>query len=202
MWGRCNTFTIQARKLYLAGSCTVAAQRKKIIIFLVAAAVASSGLVLCLAQSSGQNAISKNVESRADSPSVLRTNSIGRKDESSTVGYDLANNMTDSAGIGELSAKMTLAVLLVIVLGAAAIYMSKKVLPRITNLPGKEIRILETAYLGPRKAVHLVKIGNQRLLIGSTNESITTLADLTDGFVQGMNVLNEPRTDGMGDCAR
>jgi flagellar biogenesis protein FliO len=58
--------------------------------------------------------------------------------------------------------------------------MSKKVLPRITNLPGKEIRILETAHLGPRKAVHLVKIGNQRLLIGSTYESISMLADVTE----------------------
>jgi flagellar protein FliO/FliZ len=75
---------------------------------------------------------------------------------------------------------MMFSVVLVVVLGAAALYMSKKVLPRITNLPGKEIRILETAHLGPRKAVHLVKIGNQRLLIGSTYESISMLADVTE----------------------
>jgi flagellar protein FliO/FliZ len=75
---------------------------------------------------------------------------------------------------------MMFSVVLVVVLGAAALYMSKKVLPRITNLPGREIRILETAHLGPRKAVHLVKIGNQRLLIGSTNESISMLADVTE----------------------
>lgn len=83
-------------------------------------------------------------------------------------------------GRGELFFKMMFSVVLVVVLGAAALYMSKKVLPRITNLPGKEIRILETAHLGPRKAVHLVKIGNQRLLIGSTNESISMLADVTE----------------------
>lgn len=202
MWGRCNMFTMQARKLYLAGSRSVASQRKRNIIFLVAVAVASSGLVLCLAQSSSQSAISKNAESKTDSSILRRANGIGTKGELYAGGSDLANNMTDTAGIGELSVKMTLAVLLVIVLGAAAIYMSKKVLPRITNLPGKEIRILETAYLGPRKAVHLVKIGNQRLLIGSTNESITTLADVTDGFAQGINALTDPRTDGMNDCAR
>jgi flagellar biosynthetic protein FliO len=75
---------------------------------------------------------------------------------------------------------MMFSVVLVVVLGAAALYMSKKVLPRITNLPGREIRILETAHLGPRKAVHLVKIGNQRLLIGSTYESISMLADVTE----------------------
>jgi len=86
----------------------------------------------------------------------------------------------DGLGRGELFFKMMFSVVLVLVLGAAAVYMSKKVLPRITNLPGKEIRILETAHLGPRKAVHLLRIGNQRLLIGSTNESITMLADVTE----------------------
>jgi flagellar biosynthetic protein FliO len=63
-----------------------------------------------------------------------------------------------------------------------AIYTSKKFRPRITNLPGKKIRVLETTYLGPRKAVHLIQIGNQRLLIGSTNESITMLAHINESM--------------------
>jgi len=85
------------------------------------------------------------------------------------------------ADTSKLMLKMTLAVLIVVGLGVTAIYVSKKVLPKITNLQGKEIHILETTHLGPRKAMHLVKIGNhRRLLIGSTNDSITTLADLTE----------------------
>jgi len=87
----------------------------------------------------------------------------------------------NSPGTRELFFKMMLSVLLVVVLGAAVIYTSKKFLPRIANLPGKEIHIIETARLGPHKAVHLLKIGNQRLLIGSTNQSITKLADITGG---------------------
>jgi flagellar biogenesis protein FliO len=51
-------------------------------------------------------------------------------------------------------------------------------------LPGKQIHVLETTHLGPRKAVHLVKIGEQQLLIGSTNESITTLADVTGALTE------------------
>ena len=96
-----------------------------------------------------------------------------------------------SAGNQELFFKMMLSVLLVVALGVAAIYVSKKLLPKITNLPGKEIRIVETVHLGPRKAVHLLEIGNQRLLIGSTNENVTKLADvnstLTDLTAQEMN---------------
>lgn len=107
----------------------------------------------------------------------------------------------------ELFFKMMLSVLLVFVLGAAAIYISRKLMPRITNSPGKQIHILETAHLGPRKAVHLIEIRNQKsedrkqrtenriltsdncrlktvLLIGSTNENITTLADVTSTLAE------------------
>jgi flagellar biogenesis protein FliO len=75
--------------------------------------------------------------------------------------------------------RMMLAVLIVVVLGAAAIYVSKKLLPRITNLPGKEIRVAETVHLGPKKAVHVLEVGTRRFLIGSTSESVTKLADIT-----------------------
>ena len=87
-------------------------------------------------------------------------------------------------GSQELFFKMVLSVLLVIALGVVAIYVSRKVLPRFTNLPGKQIHILETHYLGPKKAVHLIEVDNQRLLIGSTSEKITLLAELTCGLTE------------------
>ena len=90
----------------------------------------------------------------------------------------------DSLGGRELFFKMMLSVLLVVVLGVAVIYISKKFLPSITNLPGKEIRIIETTQLGPRKAVHLLRIGSRQILIGSTNETITRLGDVTDAFME------------------
>jgi flagellar biosynthetic protein FliO len=79
---------------------------------------------------------------------------------------------------GELPLRATLAVLFVLALFIAAVYVSKKLLPKITNLPGREIRIVETVHLGPRKAVHVIEINNRRFLIGSTNENVTKLADL------------------------
>jgi flagellar biosynthetic protein FliO len=81
---------------------------------------------------------------------------------------------------GELFFKMILMVLLVVVLGVAAIYLSKRLLPRFSRLPGKRIQVCETVHLGPRKAIHLIKIGKQAILIGSTNENITRLANVTD----------------------
>lgn len=71
--------------------------------------------------------------------------------------------------------RMMLSVGIVMALGIAALYVSKKVLPRVTHTAGREIRIIETASLGPRKALHLVEVGNQRLLIASTHDAVTML---------------------------
>jgi flagellar biosynthetic protein FliO len=70
-------------------------------------------------------------------------------------------------------------VLIVVLLGVAVIYISKRLLPKM-NLPGKKIQLTETIHIGPRKSIHLVKVGSKTLLIGSTNENITSLADVTD----------------------
>lgn len=88
---------------------------------------------------------------------------------------------SNNTGVTALFYKMILMLLLVIFLGVAVMYISKKLLPKI-NLPGKKIRLAETVHLGPKKSMHLVKIGNKSLLIGSTNENINFLADVTDEF--------------------
>jgi flagellar biosynthetic protein FliO len=93
-------------------------------------------------------------------------------------------NTNNGPGTRELFFKFMVSVLFLIALGAAGIYVSKRFLPKITNLSGKEIRIAETVHLGPRKAVHLLEIGERRFLIGSTNENITRLADLTSTLTE------------------
>jgi len=83
-------------------------------------------------------------------------------------------------GVGELSTKLLLAILIVVVFGTVAIYISKKVLPKFTNLSGRHIQVVETVHLGQRRNLHLIKVGDQEILIGSTNENINRLADVTD----------------------
>ena len=96
---------------------------------------------------------------------------------------NLAQTNNVSLGSRELFFKMMLSVLIVVGLAVGALYLSKTLLPKIAKTSGKEIRVVETTYLGPRKALHLVEIGNQRLLIGSTNESIATLAHVGDAWL-------------------
>lgn len=82
----------------------------------------------------------------------------------------------------ELLVKTLFSVAVVLALGIIAFYLSKAVLPKVTKGQGKEIRIIETAYLGPRKALHLVEVNGQRLLVGSTNENITALTHVVDSW--------------------
>ena len=153
--------------------------RKKIIAFLVTVALVSGGLVALSIQPARCSMFNTGYSLRTEN----RESPLGGNQSS------IEN---------ELFFKTMFAVGLVIVLGVAAIYTSRKLLPRITNLPSKQIRILETAHLGHRCAVHLIEIGppasqepnqqpphsagGRRLLIGSANESITTLADLTSAL--------------------
>jgi flagellar protein FliO/FliZ len=194
----------QFRNLVLSKAEGVAADKRKIII-LLAVVVLSGGAVMFRSPHSAAKPAPSAGSGQALSPSAaLRVNSVegssGSKDAQEK--FEIPAKGGQDLGRGELFLKMMFSVLLVVLLGAGAVYMSKKVLPRISNLPGKEIRVLETAYLGPRKAVHLIRIGNQRILIGSTNESITMLADVTDAIGQDEPDFVDPSAQQISACVR
>ena len=127
-------------------------------------------IVLCgveMPAHSAQNDLDKTAKSPLNNPAPA-------SDNQSKLSVSPYKNPSSS----ELFAKMMLMVLLVAVLGMAVIYVSKKVLPRFTSLPAKRIKVVETVHLGPRKTVHLLKVDNQLILVGSTNEYITRLSDI------------------------
>jgi flagellar biosynthetic protein FliO len=146
---------------------TVPRHKKKIVVFLASVAFCGAILAVCRAQSTPSQAPESLFEgqnpafSNDPNPITKGPNSLNTR---------------------ELFFKLMVSVLLVISLGIAAIYASKKLLPKITNSPGRQIRVIETVHIGPRKSLHLLEIGNQRLLIGSTNETITKLADIHEAF--------------------
>ena len=152
--------------------------KKKTVVVLITVAVGSGILVVCTAQSATNRTESK--KSSSDEPqSVAKLADKGLL----ASGSNFSDRSSYYSNKGEFFFRAMLAILFVVVLGAAAIYVSKKLLPQIAKLPGKEIRVVETVHLGPRKAVHVLEIGNQRLLIGSTDQNVTNLADITKGFV-------------------
>jgi len=152
---------------------------KKTVILLAMAALNSGALAADSAQPDANKPALKETAPGREQPPLEtdgKTGSLFANDP------DLQKESPYNLGHQELFYRTMVAVVFVIVLGAAAIYVSRRLLPGIARLPGKEIRIVETVHLGPRKAVHLLQIGDRRLLIGSTSESVTKLADLSEGF--------------------
>jgi flagellar biosynthetic protein FliO len=153
--------------------------RKKIVVFLIAVILGCGVILVCSAQSSvdAENRVSNSGGTELEK-SQSQSNSLFENDP------EFLTNKNNGAGTRELFYKFMVSVLFLVALGAAGIYVSKRFLPKITNLSGKEIRIAETVHLGPRKAVHLLEVGERRFLIGSTNENITRLADLTSTLTE------------------
>ena len=153
--------------------------RKKIVVFLIPVMLGCGVIMVCSAQSSAdaEKPVSNSGGTELEN-SQSKSKSLFENDP------DFLTNKNNGAGTRELFFKFMVSVLFVVALGAGGIYVSKRFLPKITNLSGKEIRIAETVHLGPRKAVHLLEVGERRFLIGSTNENITRLADLTSTLTE------------------
>ena len=79
--------------------------------------------------------------------------------------------------------RMLLSLVLVIALAVGVMYASKKILPKVSGVSGKRVRVIETVSLGSRRAVHLLEVGGQHILIGSTQNTITQLAQLPNETV-------------------
>jgi len=144
----------------------VAAQNKKIIVLVAAVALLGGALMMRLSRSD---------TAKTDKPLSANSHSLFSDP-------NFAIRPQGTLDTGQMFFKMMLAVGLIIAMGVGVIYFSRKLLPKIANLPGKKIQVIETVHLGPRKAVHLLRVGNRHILIGSTAESISKLADINDGL--------------------
>jgi flagellar biosynthetic protein FliO len=138
--------------------------KKKIVPILLSIALIGGIVVLRLNQS-------QNDESKQE------TNNKADSLFSNDPNFSLGNS--DVYSNRDLVFKTIASIAIVLTLGVAAIYVSKKFTGKLGNIQGKKIKIVETTHLGQRKMLHLIKVGNQQLLIGSTNENLTMLADVT-----------------------
>lgn len=78
--------------------------------------------------------------------------------------------------------QMLASALMVLVIGGVALFVLKKLLPKIRSVSHKKIAVIETAYLGSRRAVHLLQVGSMKLLIASSPEGVVRLGNVTRAF--------------------
>jgi len=75
---------------------------------------------------------------------------------------------------------LKMALMLVVVLGLAVgfLYLLRRFVPGPGR--GRRIQVVETVTMEPRRSLHLVKIGDRVLLVGSTDGGMSLLAEFTE----------------------
>jgi len=104
-----------------------------------------------------------------------------------------AEAQVDSGSFGFLSSffQMIAALLLVIGLILLVYYVSTRFLRKIPSLrPGKEhIRVLEVRAMGPRKALILIEISGEYLLLASSGDQLNLIKQVD--MLEEIEVINE-----------
>jgi len=71
------------------------------------------------------------------------------------------------------------AIVVILILGGAALFVIKRLLPKLGVTQGRRIHLVETVYVGPRKTLHVVQVGDRTLLLSGTREQLRLVADVT-----------------------
>lgn len=90
---------------------------------------------------------------------------------------DLWPQMESSGSTGS-SLILRTALALVFVLGLILLlaYAANRVMPRWRKIQSRNVRILETTALGPRRALHVVEFAGNRYLLASTANQVSLIA--------------------------
>ncbi len=87
---------------------------------------------------------------------------------------------TPQVSTTKLLFEMLAYVLILAVLGVVGVMLYRRLGGRARLGGGRRVRTLETTHLGPQRSVHLLQVGERRLLVGSSRENVRFLADVTD----------------------
>ena len=96
--------------------------------------------------------------------------------------FDEGDSKRGYPDTGRLFWEMLAYVVVILVLGGVAIFVIRRVLPRLRTVTGKRVSVLETVYLGPRQTVHLIQAGGRKFLVAGTRERVNVLAEVTGAF--------------------
>ena len=96
----------------------------------------------------------------------------------------------DGGGAGTMW-KLLAYVVVILVLGAGALVVTRKFLPRLRIAGGREMSVVETAHLAPRVTLHLVEAGGKRFMVGATRERVSMLAEIGTKFPDIADVARE-----------
>ena len=94
--------------------------------------------------------------------------------------------------------KMLSASLVILAIGGIGLVITKKFLPRILKISsrsGKKVSVAETFYLGPTKAVHLLKVGMEFFLIADTRQGLSLLGKVAADAIDTVETMDAREKD-------
>ncbi len=95
---------------------------------------------------------------------------------------DLVGGLGREDDAGGALRQMIVYSVIIVALGVAAVLIIKKLLPRIHRSAGKNLSIIETAYISPRSSVHLLRVGTKKYLISRSGDGVSLLAEVTQAL--------------------
>jgi flagellar protein FliO/FliZ len=99
--------------------------------------------------------------------------------ESSAPGRADEHNGPEKPSVVAAIAKMISALAVVIAVVYGALYLLRKLMGRrYGGANGGSLEVLQTTYVGPHKAISLVRVGRRSVLVGVTDNQISTLTEL------------------------
>jgi len=155
--------------------------RRMVITVLLVLAVAFIGLFVI------------NIDPVTADKSTIAQTSLTDRSPSEKASGDTGNTFKNST-IGMSIFKTLSALVVVLVCIYAGIFLLKKFLGRRYNSSSKEnlLQIMETAYVGQKKTVSLVRVANKSVLIGVTDNNISILSELSEEETANMVEDNKP----------
>ncbi len=156
-------------------------------------------LLVCLqlgvgAQASDSAATSAAPVGRAAVATTQSASGAGDKATTQSVGWSRFSKSTDDFGDTGLAGplwQMIGIVVIIAVLGVGGLLMVRRYAPRIQQRRGRHISVVETTGLGPNKSLHLLRVGDRDLLISSTRERVSMLADVTGAVGESFEQVME-----------
>lgn len=111
-----------------------------------------------------------------------------------TGGSSTAGDPLSSAPFYYVGAFFKLGVVLLLIIGISVVF-RRWLQPGLGGKSARQMRLLETVRLSPKQALHLVMIGDQRIVIGATDHAVSVLISLDgepDPVVDG---TSQPQAD-------
>ncbi len=92
-----------------------------------------------------------------------------------------------------LSAFVKLMAVLLLIVGSSVIFRRWFQPGLVNGKTARQMRLLETIRLSPKQALHLVLIGDQKLLIGATDQNVSLIAPIEDNLVPVSSEESQPQ---------